>query len=280
MDDTHDNEHAIMDKLADAKGFETEDKMIKIFKEIFPEPKKVAPNIRQDDDKWFDISYWYSKDHHELTLMHHQPAPPGMVFGCDDLADMWIERWMKTPKDANPFANPAATKTVGQTYPDLDLNSFVLASDKADVYFVYASAFQEPDFRRVLMHRKASVLIPVYFSMASRAMFPSLKEDEKLIKAVQEDLGRIEYLKVSLDGKKLYGCTVLRKTPLRINNIPKNNIFDIPETRLLDGDSMEVYHGGFWVLTTPLEPGDHLLYFESKSKNYEMQVKMLITTLA
>jgi hypothetical protein len=116
--------------------------------------------------------------------------------------------------------------------------------------------------------------------MASRAMFPSLKEDEKLIKAVQEDLGRIEYLKVSLDGKKLYGCTVLRKTPLRINNIPKNNIFDIPETRLLDGDSMEVYHGGFWVLTTPLEPGDHLLYFESKSKNYEMQVKMLITTLA
>jgi hypothetical protein len=280
MDDTHDKGHAIMDKLAEIKGFETEDKMIEIFSKIFPDPKKVAPGVRQEDEKEFDVSHWYSKAHHDLTLEHHEPARPGMVFTCDDLADMWIERWMKTPKDANPFANPAATKTVGQTYPDSDLNSFVLASDKADVYFVYASAFQEPDFRRGLMHRKASVLVPVYFSMASRALFPSLEKDEELIKAVQDDLGGIEYLKVKLDGKNLYGCTVLRKTPLRINDIPKNNIFDIPETRLLDGDSMEVYHGGFWVLTTPLDPGDHLLNFESKSKNYEMQVKMLITTLA
>ena len=153
------------------------------------------------------------------------------------------------------------------------------ASDKADVYFVYASAFQEPDFRRVLMHREASVLVPVYFSMASKSMFPSIEEN-KLIEAIENDLKGINYLRASLDGEKLYGCPAVRTKSLRINNIPKNNIFDIPEDRLIDGDSMKVYHGGFWLLTKPLKPGDHLLVFQSNSKNYEMHVKMLITTLA
>lgn len=278
MEQSDHNEHEIMDQLAAKKGFRKEDEMIDLFASMFPQPR---PKIQDINDDWPELSKWYSKDHHVLTFEHHERVPPGMVFSCDDLADMWIERWMKTPKDINPFANPAAAaKSVGDTYPETDVNSFVLASDRADVYFVYASAFQEPDFRRVLMHREASVLVPVYFSMASESMFPSLKQDG-LIDAIKSDLEGINYLRASLDGEKLYGCTVVRDSkPLRINNIPKNNIFDLPEDRLIDGHSMEVYHGGFWLLTKPLKPGDHLLLFQSNSKNYEMQVKMLITTLA
>jgi hypothetical protein len=266
-----------MDKLAGEKGFKTENEMITQFEPIFGKPKD-RPSITGDE--WYDTSSWYSFDHHPLTFNHHDRVLPGMVFSCDDLADIWIERWMKTPKDANPFTNPAPTKSVRETYPDTDANSLVLASDKADVYLVSASAFQTPDFRRVLMDRKASVLVPVYFAMASSAMFPSLTERSDLLKEIEKDLKGIQNLKVSLDGEKLYGCTVVRTKPLRINNIPKNNIFEIPEERLIDGNSMEVYHGGFWVLTKPLDGGDHLLYFQANSKNYEMEVKMLITTLA
>jgi hypothetical protein len=277
MEDSKAHDHNV-DARAEERGFLTEDQMIDLFTPIFGVPKPAREN-KEDPEWWWEKYLWYSKQHHPETVEHHKKVPPGMIFTCDDLADIWIERWFKTPKDINPFTNPSSSNPTRE-YPDMDANSLVLADDRADVYLVSASAFQEPDFRRGLIFREASILVPVYFVVASSALFPSLeKKPNGLFQEVENDLKGVEIIHSSLDGKKLYGCTVVRKDPLRINNIPKNNIFDIPEERLTPRGCMDVYHGGFWLLTEKLDPGDHLLYFQAKSANYEMEVKMLITAL-
>ncbi|MGH9982968.1 MAG: hypothetical protein ACRD8W_03330 [Nitrososphaeraceae archaeon] len=271
------------------RGFMSEETMLKTFSEVFGEAPKATPTTMTGEDgkERFKISNWYSKAHHEFTLNHHAKVPPSDVFSCDELADLWIQHWLSTPREVNPFMNPGIMKSSGGQYSSTDASSFVFAGDlnlNANVYFAAATAFQKPDLRRVIMHHLGAVLVPVYIVIASKALYPRLDDHDKLMTELMEDLHGIkkDEFEASFDGEQLYGCTVVREEPLTIHKIPKDNIFELPTERLKEGNSMEIVHAGFWLLfdQKKFSPGDHLLYFRANSKNYEMEAKILITTMA
>ena len=243
-----------------------------LIKEPAPRPLEIAAFY-----KWYQVGHT-----NEFTYDHHRPIKPGEKFNCETITDEWIKWFCTTPKQLNPFANPGITPTDKTLYS----SSGAFLFDKGDtfVYFVAASPFQKPDFRRVIMLRKAPLLVPVYNVLISPSLFPMLdyKEYEKLI---GHDLKGIkpETVKATFDGNPLWGCCVIRDKPLVIQNIPKDNVFGIPEDRLKETNSaIEVYQGGFWLLLKEevFTPGDHLLYFRAESVNYEIEAKILISTLA
>jgi hypothetical protein len=92
-----------------------------------------------------------------------------------------------------------------------------------------------------------------------------------------------ESVEARFDGKPLYSCYVIGRALLPINDVPEDNVFGIPETRLnKDANAtIEVYHVGFWLLIKngKFSSGDHLLCFKAESRNYEIEAKILITVL-
>jgi hypothetical protein len=119
--------------------------------------------------------------------------------------------------------------------------------------------------------------------MASPALYTKQSEQE-YVDMMKNDLMAIkeDSVAATLDDEPLYGCLTIRSRPLRIFNVSKDNVFDIPVDRLSDTNyEIDIYHGGFWLLIKKdvFTPGDHLLYFKAKSPNYEIEEKILISAL-
>jgi hypothetical protein len=128
------------------------------------------------------------------------------------------------------------------------------------VYFINPVPFQKPYLKRITMEKGQSLLVPVYSASASSKEYPSLKTVEDLSEHTKQDLFGIktETFKVTLNGEAHVGNCVIRKSLLQTAG--------------------NVHHGGYWLLITAeqLGSGDHLLYFNADSKNYEMEVKLPI----
>jgi len=62
-----------------------------------------------------------------------------------------------------------------------------------------------------------------------KGLYINEKKTLRRIAALKEIYGK-------LDGEDFYGCCVIRNEPLKITDVPKNNIFKIPEGRLLQQD--------------------------------------------
>jgi hypothetical protein len=235
--------------------------------------------IVEDPTKAENFKKWYQAgNEHPFTYRHDEKIGRGEYFDCDTITDAWFEVFLTIPISLNPFANP------GNSYEDG--NVFLFNKKDTFVYFAMASPFRKPDFRRITMTRKAPLLVPLYNMYASSQDFPSLKTKDKLIDLIKKDLSKVrgETFEAKLDGEDFYGCCVIRNEPLKITNIPKNNVFQIPEDRLLQpetGSTIDVYHGGFWLLIREdkFTAGDHLLYFKAESANYEIEAKILINAL-
>ena len=77
---------------------------------------------------------------------------------------------------------------------------------------------------------------------------------------------------------------VLRKDPMQIFNVPRDNIMGLPAERLGDKNSMKICHGGLYVLLNPdsvvLRRGEHLMVIDVKSVNYEIEAKVHISVMA
>jgi hypothetical protein len=158
------------------------------------------------------------------------------------------------------------------TTPHQD-NVFLSHITKPPIYFVEGLPLESPHFNRVTIKEPASLLVPIYSFSASQEEYPSLNEPE-LLKLMKKDISGIDWtsVKATLDGKPMPLYSVMRAKPLTINNIPPNNPIDV------GGNTIHVYHGGFWLLIEPhdLPPGDHLLHLKANSKTYEMEAKILI----
>ena len=289
MEHTHSGEHT----HSTDKDFLDEEIIEKLLSKDRP---SIRPRREYELEGKFPRALWYkSGDHHDFTYGHHDPlgntkavkakGKDNACYTCDTITDKWIEWLLTTPRSASIFANPGIS--MNSAYGDS--NAFLFGDVNCDtyVYFTTASPFQRPDFRRIIMTKKIPLLVPVYNVISSPQIFPSRsnwKPNQWIQDDIIKDLSGVytNGIKATFDGDEFYGCCVIRKHSLPIRNIPKDNSIGIPEDILRDNHStIEVYHGGFWVLIKEelFSPGDHLLTFDTQSRNYEIQAKMMISAL-
>jgi hypothetical protein len=238
-----------------------------------------APWIEPDEKGNHEITS-HGQSKHEFTHRHMEPVDKQGKYACNTLTDKWFEWFLKTPSSISSFTNPS------QSYEDTSLlggrNAFLFQENEPLVYFAAASPFQDPDIRTITMLHQTALLVPVYNMSASPQDHPN-KTTEMLNEIISEDLSGVIQLRAWFDRNPIEGCCVLRQKPLRVTNIPGDNVIGIPEDRLSKPDnSIETCHGGYWLLIRKekLIPGDHLLEFMAYSKNYEMAAKILINVLA
>ena len=269
----------------DTMGFMNSVEMADFFSDKFKKGERKVDLAQLKEMKEIAFAHWYFDSHEidrklemdKIMYSHHEGITGGSL-KCDTATDEWYKWFLQTPGSQHPMLNPASQGTYGGT------GAHFFRRGDSNVYFATASPFQEPhDFRRITMTQKAALLVPAYNVIASKDMYPEASDDI-CIEMVKEDLCQIKPDTVSakLDDKAIYGCSVVRDTPLAVANIPKDNIIGIPEDRLnQSGSVIHIYHGGFWLeVRMDNQPrGDHLLTFSVKSNNYEISVKMLVTLL-
>ncbi len=230
------------------------------------------------------------KDRHEFTYLHMESLDKDGYYTCDTLTDKWYEWHLKNPASISAFTNPSHSYEDRSAFLFQDKERYFKDSSESkdsreiiSVYFAVASPFQDPpDFRTITMVKPAALLVPVYNMSASTEDYTSKKTDDDLKKLVIEDLSGIIELKAWFDRVPVEGCCVIRKKGLTVTNIPIDNVNRIPEDRILEfGNSIKNCHGGYWLLIRKdkLTTGEHLLEFSGFSKNYEVNVKMLINVL-
>ena len=90
---------------------------------------------------------------------------------------------------------------------------------------------------------------------------------------IVDDLCGLYDLVAEFDKKPINGCAILRNQPYQVSDIPRDNVRGVPSERLGANKSMNVCHGGFYILLNPdseaMNRGEHLLYFKALSVNYE-----------
>lgn len=295
--------HEVHEEHGDDHDEVSQNELIKISKEILKD-LAGSKGARALTDKEINdakaiggkLYHWYRK--HDgphlterglrITFGHLDKIVPvgggDGFFDCNLLTDEWFKWFLTTPRPRNPYSrlgegNRGESELYGEE------NAFQMQKRGTAVYFTTASPFQVPaDVKTITLTTNAPLLVPVYNVYASREMFPSLNNDEDLQVEVISDLLGIkpETIKAKIDGQTIEPCCVIRKKPLRIDNIPDDNVAGIPKDRLNEsGRALNIFHGGFWMLITPetLGAGDHLLEWRVDSANYKIDVQMPINAL-
>jgi len=225
-------------------------------------------------------------DSRSLSRLHKV----GGLLNCNDLADEWCRCFLTNPFDSSPLYAPPQQ---GFTSPFLFKKH--AASSVVKIYMIGVSGFRTPDLRRIVMTERVPILIPIYnISVAAEEHLwdPELgdvSEDhgdtsKALTSIIIDDLCGLYHIEAEFDKKPISGCTVVRCIPYEVHNIPANNVRGVPSGRLGANSSMNVCHGGLYVLLNPdseaMNKGEHLLYFKALSVNYEIEAKVHIGVLA
>jgi hypothetical protein len=210
---------------------------------------------------------------------------------CNDLTDEWWRYFLTNPFDTSPLYAPAQP---GFTSPFL-FKRHASNNNVAKVYMIGLSGFKSPDVRRIVVTERAPILIPVYNVSAAaeehlwdpNRQAISVEQSDissTLTEIVVDDLCGIYHMVAEFDKKPIKGCTVLRNVSYQVPNIPRDNVRGVPLERLSIKQSMNVCHGGFYILLNPdsqaMNRGEHLLYFKALSVNYEVEAKVHIGILA
>lgn len=206
---------------------------------------------------------------------------------CNDLTDEWWRCFLTNPFDTSPLYAPAQP---GFTSPFLFKKNGSNVN-VAKVYMIGLSGFKSPDVRRIVVTERLPILIPVYNTSAAAEeqlwdpdrQAVSVKDNDisrTLTEIVIDDLCGLYQMVAEFDKKPITGCTVLRNVSYKVPNIPRDNVRGVPSERLGPEKSMNVCHGGFYILLNPeseaMNRGEHLLYFKALSVNYEIEAKVHI----
>lgn len=263
-------------------GFKTELEIMNFYNtKVVRRPQ--APNLPKIVLKhWYDenpkVDAQYGVD--KVLYGHHERIQNGALT-CEPATDEWYRWFLTTPISQNPMVNPGDSSATSGPYGNA--NAALLHVGNSSVYLTTATPFIENfDVKRVIMAEEAAMLVPVYNVFASPQLFPSAPKQLNCETIVEDDLAGISEMTAKFDGQQIYGCCVMRtKIPIILSNVPKDNIFGIQEQNMLPKNTVEVYHGGFWLLVREqkLTKGDHLLTFTASSANYEIKAKISILSL-
>jgi hypothetical protein len=263
-------------------GFETEQDVMDLYTTRVKNKAKVAKLPAIEKKHWYqedpkvDATYGVDK-----VLYGHHERIQGGALTCEPATDEWYRWFITTPISQNPMVNPGDSMATPGTYGNN--SAFLLHVGNSSVYLTTATPYvEDTDVKRVIMTERAALLVPVYNVFASPELFPTAPSAADCERIIKDDLVEIIDIAAKFDGKEIYGCCVLRtKVPITISNVPKDNIFGIPEHRMHKDNSIDVYHGGFWLLVREdkLTKGDHLLTFAANSVNYEIKAKISILSL-
>jgi len=241
------------------------------------------------------LDWFQSTKEHPMTAPH-MGTLPGSDIDCDQLVDRWMKWAYTLPGKANPITLPGLGYGGATVATE---NIFLFKEAGASAYFTAVSPFKhhDPDVIRIFItERDAPLLVPVYFVETSKQENPSMKTSADFLTFIKKDLSGIKDIEATFDDEEIFGCCVIRKEPIEIGDIPKDNIIGIPEERLQkNNNKIDMYHGGLWLLLNPerfnygndkggtripaLTKGDHLLYFKASSINYEVEAKIQISVL-
>lgn len=247
---------------------------------IWPALEGFQRNANSKTSLYPEIEKWcIPKEHsqHDPRLYHHleKIGKPDGFYDCNTIVDEWYKWFLITPRALNPHTNP------GNPYSTS--NTFLLERNDTKVYFTTASPFREPsDFKTVTITEKAALLVPIYNVSTSTQFFPSLDDDKKLTELIFKDLSGVYALQASFDGEPIIGCSVIRNQSAEFPIADQDNVVEVPDERLNRPlSTVKMCHGGFWLLIKEetLTPGEHLLKFTAKSRNYEIDAKILIIVL-
>jgi hypothetical protein len=245
----------------------------------------------ESDDPHTKTGHGKDEKKHEYTYPHMYSLDDGGNYTCDTLTDEWYKWHLTLPAAISGYTNPSRTYEDNTSFGGRSV--FLFQDNKRyfrdtqtpmAVYFVLASPFQDQNFiNLVTMVKRGALLVPAYNMCASTEVYPSKDTEAELTKLVIDDLSGIIELKAWFDRIPIEGCCVIRKQRLPIPNVPLDNVSRIPEEKILDsGQSIEICHGGYWLLIreSVLTPGEHLLQISATSRNYELNAKILINVLA
>lgn len=292
--------------MGEMKGHENHDFMDhhemteKIYDRMAQESRNSSSKEKKRFPNWEDtvkaIKNWIDEDEREVTDITSPPTLPhsyhiGDLVNCNGLTDEWW-RWLIS----TPVANSPAYGLVQTTPFTPTLFKTSSGSNTARAYMVGISAFKKspPDVKRIVLTEAIPTLIPVYNMAAGAEEFlfdeksgkvnvPENQIGEKLTKIVLDDICGLRDFEATLDGHDISGCTVVRKVPYTVENIPNDNIMKVPEERLGNKNSMRVCHGGLYLELNPNSPkmaaGDHLLYIRAKSLFYEIEAQVHMSIL-
>ena len=206
---------------------------------------------------------------------------------CNELTDEWWRCFLTNPFDTSPLYAPPQ---LGFTSPFL-FKRHGSNINAARVYMIGLSGFRSPDVRRIVVTERLPILIPVYNMSAAaeeqlwdpNRQAISVNENDisrTLTEIVVDDLCGLYHMVAEFDKKPITGCTVLRNVSYRVPDIPGDNVRGVPSERLGPEKSMNVCHGGFYILLNPeseaMNRGEHLLYLKALSVNYEVEAKVHI----
>jgi hypothetical protein len=263
-------------------GFKTEQDIMNFYNtKVVRRPKlpnlpKIVLKHWYDENPKVDAQYGVDK----VLYGHHDRIQKGALT-CEPATDEWYRWFLTTPISQNPMVNPGDSSANSGPYGNA--NAALLQVGNSSVYLTTATPFIENfDVKRVIMAEEAALLVPVYNVFASPQLFPSALTQPNCETIVEDDLAGISEMTAKFDGQEIYGCCVMRtRKPIIVSNVPKDNIFGIQEQNMLPKNSVEVYHGGFWLLVREekLTKGDHLLTFTASSTNYEIKAKISILSL-
>jgi hypothetical protein len=262
-----------------------EKRSIEKSKEVFISSKMFFNRLIED----------WVKQKRGVNIQDNRTLPPehrvAGFMDCNELTDEWWRCFLMNPFDTSPLYAPAQP---GFTLPFLFRKNGTNIN-VAKVYMIGLSGFKSPDVRRIVVTERVPILIPVYnMSAAAEEQLwdpdrqaVSVKESDisrTLTEIVLDDLCGLYEIVAEYDKKPITGCAVLRNVSYQVPNIPRDNVRGVPFERLSIGKSMNVCHGGFYMLLNPeseaMTRGEHLLYFKALSVNYEVEAKVHIGVLA
>jgi hypothetical protein len=217
------------------------------------------------------IKDWWTYGHHHSDgfLGHEEKIGLAQFFDCDTAVDEWYKLNETIPLERNMLISKEDSY-IGEYE---EAQSVRVNKQGTILTFAAGPSYQKEFVRHVALTTRPDALIcPALIMITGPQHNPSLNSNIQWLKLILKDLFSTTRLEARFNGEEAHGCLVVRKKPLKIYGIPKENISGIPEDRLREtNNSLEIYHGGYYVpiKSELLDPGDHELVTIAEQANYK-----------
>ena len=190
---------------------------------------------------------------------------------CGKNCKEWIKEWYKWAYDtgANQFITPSSGKPSFK--PECQGQLTNLKDSEEGIWFLAYPMFEYTLLGTVIKNVNLPagilhILAPVYNCHPSRELHPYVTDDDELVKIAKQDVDKVHYLEMNLDGMNLGGCRVPIEEPFPIN-LKRDNVFGT------EAGTTNFISDGYWIFLKELTPGDHVLRLKGYSTVWRLDVE-------